>query len=273
MPWLNPIFVVMASLAVLEAVVLVAVPRFRRSVHWKGWIASLLLASVMYCFPLNVLLGTFYPLRAAFQHGLHLVDRDAWYYWPLLYLTHELFYYWYHRSSHRISLLWLTHGVHHTSTEMEIPAGMRSITTGLLSFGFLFYLPLALLGFGRGDVGAMNLYVAIWQTWLHTELVPKLGPLELVLMTPSNHRMHHRCEAENLDHNFGGTLVVFDRLFSTYRAEPEGASKTYGVGAPPLDTVNPMARVLAVWRPFIRSLRYVRGLSDLRGVWWTREVS
>jgi sterol desaturase/sphingolipid hydroxylase (fatty acid hydroxylase superfamily) len=270
MPWLNPVFVAMTCLAVLEAAAIVCVPRFRRSVHWKAWVASLLLAAVMYCFPLNVLLGTFYPLKVAYQHGLHLVKPDDWFYWPVLYVSHEFFFYWYHRSSHRLRWLWLTHGVHHTSTEMTIPAGMRSITTGFLSFGFLWFLPMAMLGFRRGDIGAMNFYAMTWQTWLHTELVPKLGPLELVLMTPSNHRMHHRCEVANLDRNFGGTLVVFDHLFSTYRPEPDGGPKLYGIGAPPFDSVNPLLRVLAVWKPFFRSVVGIRGLSDLRGVWTSR---
>jgi sterol desaturase/sphingolipid hydroxylase (fatty acid hydroxylase superfamily) len=268
MPFLNRVFVVIVVLAVLEALIVTCVPRLRHPIHWKGWFASLLIASVTHSFPLNGLLGTFYPLRALFHHGLHLVRPGTWHYWAILYLSHELSFYWWHRAGHRVPWMWLTHGVHHTSTEMTLAAGMRSVVTGLISFAFVFYVPLAVLGFRRGDIGAMNFYVLTYQTLLHTELVPRLGALEWILMTPSNHRMHHRSEAENLDKNFGGTLVVFDWIFGTLRPEPMGGLKTYGIiGRPPLDTVNPFARVLEIWGPFFRSLGRVRSLVGLRTVW------
>jgi sterol desaturase/sphingolipid hydroxylase (fatty acid hydroxylase superfamily) len=177
----------------------------------------------------------------------------------LLFLAFEFVYYWEHRMSHRIRWFWATHAVHHSSNHLTLLAALRLGWTAELSGSFLPFLALPLLGFHPlGVVAALGLSL-LYQFWLHTELVPRLGWLEGVFNTPSNHRVHHARDAAYLDRNFGGVLMLFDRLFGTYAAE-DGPCR-FGLTRP-LESCNPVTIALHEWCRLGRDVRAAPGLRE-----------
>lgn len=146
-----------------------------------------------------------------------------------LFLGYEFLYYWYHRAAHRVRWLWATHAVHHSATRLNLTAALRLGWTGVITGHFLFFAPLVWLGWSPRAVGAMMALDLAYQFFIHTELVPSLGPLEWVFNTPRHHSVHHASNDECLDRNFGGILIVFDRIFGTFAAPPR-APLRFGLG-------------------------------------------
>jgi sterol desaturase/sphingolipid hydroxylase (fatty acid hydroxylase superfamily) len=170
-----------------------------------------------------------------------------------LFLGVEFLYYWQHRASHRIRWLWATHRVHHSATHMNLTAGIRLGWTGNLSGHFLFYLPLAWIGFHPALVVAMLSVSLIYQFFIHTELVGSLGPLDWILNTPRHHCVHHAKNPACLDKNYGGTLIIFDRMFGTFAEAPAEEPLSYGlVGHEP--THHPLKVVFGEWIAMGRDL-------------------
>lgn len=177
--------------------------------------------------------------------------------WALGFVAVELAYYGFHRASHRVRWLWATHAVHHSPTQMTLLSAIRLGWTGLLSLGWAFYLPLVLAGFDPRLVFtllALNLH---YQFFLHTEAIGRLGPLEWVLNTPTHHRVHHGCNPEYLDCNYGGVLIVFDRLFGSFRAQRADVPIRYGL-AHPLPNRNPFGLAFGEWRRLLVAMRAAR---------------
>jgi sterol desaturase/sphingolipid hydroxylase (fatty acid hydroxylase superfamily) len=154
--------------------------------------------------------------------------------------------------------MWATHAVHHSATRLNLTAAIRLGWTGNISGNFLFFLPLALLGFHPAAIGAMLGANLLYQFFIHTELAPRLGPLEWVLNTPRHHRVHHASNATCLDKNYGGVLIIFDRLFGTFAEPPQAEPLRYGlVGAAP--SYNPIAIALGQWIAMLRDARRAHG--------------
>jgi sterol desaturase/sphingolipid hydroxylase (fatty acid hydroxylase superfamily) len=159
-----------------------------------------------------------------------------WWSWGLAILAADFTYYWMHRAEHEIRLFWAYHSVHHSSPEYNLTTSMRlSWVEGL--FEWMFFIPMILLGFDVIQIIAALLIVVIYQTWIHTERVGKLGWLDRIFNTPSVHRVHHGSNAKYLDKNYGGILIVWDRLFGTYQAEEE--TVVYGI-LKPINSINPI---------------------------------
>jgi len=176
----------------------------------------------------------------------------------VLFLGSEFLYYWQHRASHRIRWMWATHAVHHSATRLNLTAAIRLGWTGNISGNFLFFLPLALVGFHPVAIVAMLGINLLYQFFIHTELAPRLGPLEWVLNTPRHHRVHHASNAACLDRNYGGVLIIFDRLFGTFAEPPEAELLRYGlVGAAP--SYNPITIALGQWIAMLHDARKARG--------------
>lgn len=193
----------------------------------------------------------------AFAYGHRLFNFDP--YAPLaiatLFLTTEFVYYWHHRASHRIRWMWATHAVHHSATRLNLTAAIRLGWTGNISGNFLFFLPLAWLGFHPVAIVAMLGVNLLYQFFIHTELTPRPGPLEWVLNTPAHHRVHHASNKTCLDRNYGGMLIVFDRLFGTFTEAPSDEKLRYGlVGGTP--TLNPIRVALGEWAAMFGDLRH-----------------
>ena len=152
---------------------------------------------------------------------------NEWYTWILLFIGVDFFYYWFHRLSHEVSVLWGTHVVHHQSEEYNLSVALRQSATQ--TFGsFWFYLPLAFIGFSPTLFATIAAIQTLYQFWIHTRLIDKMPAwFEYVFNTPSHHRVHHGVNPKYIDKNHGGTLIIFDRMFSTFQLEEEEVH--YGV--------------------------------------------
>ncbi|MEM7060556.1 MAG: sterol desaturase family protein [Pseudomonadota bacterium] len=161
----------------------------------------------------------------------------TWWSIALVLILADLTYYWEHRIAHEVRLLWTQHAVHHSSRDMNIITGVRfGPLEGVWSA--VVHLPLILMGFAPEMVFFGIIVVLAYQTWLHTEMIGKLGPLEWVLNTPSHHRVHHGCDDKYLDKNYGGMLIIWDRLFGTFQVEEE--TPRYGLKRD-FNSQNPVA--------------------------------
>lgn len=189
------------------------------------------------------------------------VPMDRAWGWVLGFFAVEFAYYWFHRLSHEVAWMWATHRVHHSATEMVLPAAIRLGWTELLSGGWVPFVPLVLLGFSPAMVGVLLGVGLIYQYGLHTEAPIRLGPLEWVLNSPSHHRVHHSRDAEFLDCNYGSMLIVFDRLFGTFRSAPQGAKLQFGLvhGG---NSANPFVVALGGWHDLFSRLAEKRGLRE-----------
>lgn len=162
---------------------------------------------------------------------------DNFWSWLGLFVGVDFFYYWFHRSTHEVSLFWGVHIVHHQSEEYNLSVALRQSATQMF-LSNLFYLPLAVLGFSPASFLLVSTLVTLYQFWIHTRLIGRLHPvIEYVFNTPSHHRVHHGQNPKYLDRNHGGTLILFDRWFGTFQAEEEEV--VYGVTVP-LHSWNPV---------------------------------
>lgn len=140
--------------------------------------------------------------------------------WVIAFLGVDFFYYWWHRLSHEVAVFWAIHVVHHQSEEYNLAVALRQAWfSGISSWAF--YLPLAFVGVPPLVFVAMSSFNTLYQFWIHTRTIGKLGPLEWVLNTPAAHRVHHGRNPKYLDRNYAGTLIVWDRLFGSYQDEEE----------------------------------------------------
>jgi sterol desaturase/sphingolipid hydroxylase (fatty acid hydroxylase superfamily) len=245
------IFLSAFSLMSLEFLLLY---RRRRNVY--SWQESFASFGVMLGHRLSqssVALITLGSMELVWQHRLWTVPLDQWWGIGLLFLGIEFFYYWHHRAAHRIRWMWATHAVHHSPEHMNLSAAYRLGWTGLLSGNTLFFLPLCWLGFPPVAILVGLSLNLLYQFWIHTELIPKLGPLEWVLNTPSHHRVHHASNPAYIDRNYGGVLIIFDRLFGTLAVEQEHNPPIYGLTRP-INSHNPFKIVFSEWQRLFRAL-------------------
>lgn len=183
----------------------------------------------------------------------------SWGEWPsliMLFLLVDLAFYVGHRCSHSIRILWATHSVHHSAEAMVIPATYRLTWTPILGDGFPSYLSIVWLGYDPGWVFGVAAFGLMYQPFLHTELVGRIGWLEWIINTPSAHRVHHATNAEYRHKNFGGTLLIWDRLFGTYEAERPDVQIRYGLTRPRSSDTNPLIIVFeGYWQLLMDFLR------------------
>ena len=154
----------------------------------------------------------YFFLHAAWQW------HNAFLYWVMLFLAEDFLFYWLHRFDHEIRFFWATHVTHHSSQQLNFSVGFRSSVFQPL-YRFVYFIPLAWIGFKPLDIVFMYSATQIWGIFLHTELVHKMGWLEYILITPSHHRVHHASNAKYLDKNMGMCLVIWDKLFGTFQPE------------------------------------------------------
>ncbi len=143
---------------------------------------------------------------------------NVWLYWIALLLVEDFLYYWLHRFDHEVRLFWAVHVTHHSSGQLNFTVGFRSSVFEPL-YRFVYFIPLAFLGFHPLDIVFMYSATQIWGTLVHTDVIGKLGWLEYVFVTPSHHRVHHASNIKYLDKNLGMFLIVWDKLFGTFQKE------------------------------------------------------
>jgi sterol desaturase/sphingolipid hydroxylase (fatty acid hydroxylase superfamily)/uncharacterized membrane protein YhhN len=195
-------------------------------------------------------------------------DADLWQSWPgwlLALLLYDLCYYWHHRAGHEVALFWAAHAVHHQSEDYNLSTALRQTGSGLL-LGWIFYVPMALLGVPPLLFAIVGLVDLLYQFWVHTEHVPRLGWFDRWFCSPSNHRVHHAVNERYLDRNYGGILVVWDRLFGTFVDEDEREPCVYGTRVA-LRSTDPLWANLVVYANLARDSWATRLWADKLRVW------
>lgn len=255
-PWLLALLGVVLGAALLEGLVRQFV--LRSGYDWRAFAASL--GDVVGRRLVDALgVSIALPVLAwAYRHRLGDLPLDAAWALAVLFVGQEFCYYWYHRAAHRVAWFWATHSVHHSSNELNLAAALRLGWTGKLTGTTLFFAPLVWLGFPVPAVLGTLTANLLYQFWLHAPWIPRLGPLEWVFNTPTHHSVHHASNPECLDCNYGGVLIVFDRLFGTFVERREGVAIRYGL-IEPLRTNNPLRLNAHGWLQLGRRLRAARG--------------
>jgi sterol desaturase/sphingolipid hydroxylase (fatty acid hydroxylase superfamily) len=176
----------------------------------------------------------------------------------VLFIAIDFLYYWAHRSSHEVNLLWTDHAVHHMGEDLNLAAALR-LGYYQIFYAFLFYVPLAVLGFEPRLFIILLTLSTLYQFWIHTEVVRKLGFIEKILITPSHHRVHHGRNPQYIDKNYGGVFILWDKLFGTY--QPEEEPVIYGI-THPVNSFNPINFQMHQLKILVRTLRATPGLGN-----------
>ena len=202
------------------------------------------------------------------QFNLGFLGSYDPYVWVIAFVLYDLSYYWLHRSHHQIKVLWASHVVHHHGEEFNLSTALRQTGTDFL-FKWIFYTPMLLLGIPVEifvTVAALNL---IYQFWVHTEHIGRLGVLDYILVTPSNHRIHHAQNKEYIDANYGGVFILWDRMFGTFIDEREDLKPIYGTSKP-LNSWNPLWANLEVWSEMIKDTWRTKRWRDKIALWFSK---
>ena len=187
-------------------------------------------------------------LNYFYLHALISIEQ-AFVYWFVLLITEDFLYYWLHRFDHEIRLFWAVHVTHHSSRLMNFSVGFRSSAFQPL-YRFIYFIPLALLGFKPIDILFVYAATQIWGIFVHTEMIHKMGWLEYFMVTPSHHRVHHGSNPRYLDKNMGMFLIIWDKLFGTFQPELPADSYqpiTYGL-TKNIENPNAFSLVFHEWK-------------------------
>lgn len=251
--------VVLASL--VEALVLA----WRGGYNWRAMGVSLADLAGRTAVSLLLPLSIATPLvNWAWEHRIATLTLDTWQSFAIIFVGQEFCYYWYHRAAHRVRWFWGNHAVHHSPNELNLSAAYRIGMFGRLTGTPLFFVPLVYLGFPLRVVLAALTLNLLYQFWIHATWIPKLGWLEGWINTPSAHRVHHAANLDYLDANYGGVLLVFDRLFGTYRPERDDLPCRYGL-VHPMTSYNPIRVELQQWIDLARDLAGARSPGHVLG--------
>ena len=201
-------------------------------------------------------------------YNLKLFSPSSLWVWVFAFFLYDFCYYWMHRLHHEVKVLWATHVVHHHGEEFNLSTALRQTSTGFL-WKWIFYLPIFIVGIPPEvfvTVAGVNL---VYQFWVHTEHIPKLGWYEYVFVSPSNHRIHHAQNKHYVDANYGGVFILWDRIFGTYKEEMEELKPIYGT-AKPLRSWNPFKANLDIFREMLLDSSRTKSFKDKIGVWFSR---
>lgn len=259
--------------------IVLAIPVFFALIALE-WLAARLLERDVYrladslsdlgCGIVDQLLGVFMKTAVLagylwlFQHRLFELPGDSAWTWLACFVGVDFLYYWFHRKSHEVGFLWAAHVVHHQSEEYNLTVALRQ---GAIQgwFSWVFYLPLALLGFPPVVFLACSSFNTLYQFWIHTRLIGRLGPFERLFNTPSHHRVHHGRDPEYIDRNHAGVFIVWDKLFGTFAEERQ--EPVYGITTP-LRSWNPVWANLSHWAALLREARRTSRWADRLRLFW-----
>lgn len=209
-------------------------------------------------FPLTIYVVAYEQL-ALFQM------ESSWWMWLIAFVLYDFCYYWNHRLGHETNILWAAHVVHHSSEEYNLTTALRQ--SGSSFFSRVFYLPMAILGFEPLvliSVGSLNL---IYQFWVHTRHIPKLGWYEKAFVTPSNHRVHHAQNQVYIDRNYGGVFIIWDRIFGSFQEELDSEPPIYGIRKA-LKSWNPLWANVHVYAQLFKDCWHAKRWQDKLSIWF-----
>ena len=200
-------------------------------------------------------------------YNLKLLNLEDVWVWIFAFILYDICYYWMHRIHHEVKVFWATHVVHHHGEDFNLATALRQTSSGFL-WKWVFFLPMFIVGVPPEvyvSVAGVNL---VYQFWVHTEHVGRLGFLEYILITPSNHRVHHAQNDDYLDANYGGVFILWDRIFGTFIDERKDLKPVYGT-VKPLKSFNPFwANIEVFYQMFLDSYR-TKKLNDKFYVWFS----
>ena len=227
------ISIIFYALTIIETIFDVAT---RRRLGWKQTVANVTVEIGNHLLD-NTVIGTIFIIGFFTTEPFALADVPVtWWSWVLALIAVDFTYYWMHRIEHERRILWAVHSVHHSSQEYNLTTALRLSWLESL-YEWIFFVPLLLIGFDPIQILSSLLVVILYQTWIHTEKIGRLGWLDGIFNTPSVHRIHHAANKAYIDKNYGGVLILWDRLFGTYQIETEKA--VYGLTKQP-DSSNPL---------------------------------
>jgi len=190
------------------------------------------------------------------------LDSSWWMVWVFAFFADDLTYYWFHRISHEVRIFWASHIVHHSSPNYNLAAALRQTWTSQLTLTFMFYIWIPLLGVHPFIVFFFQQTSLLYQYWIHTEFIQKMPKwFEYVMNTPSHHRVHHGIDVEYLDTNYAGVMIIWDRIFGSFKAE--GARPQYGL-TKQIESYNPVKIAFYEWVQIVKDLRHTK---NLRNIW------
>lgn len=250
----------LALMVILE--IIVSVVRGRKSYRTNDVLANLsqglITQLIAVCTPL-LQIGIYAAVFSALGHRVDAPFWRSWYGIVLAVVMFDFCEYWLHRVGHEVGIFWAAHVVHHQSEELNICTALRQESLNPV-LGWPFYLPLAIAGVPPAMFGFVLLGVQYYQIWAHTEQIGKLGWLDRVLTTPSNHRVHHAVNDCYVDRNYGGVFVLWDRMFGTYAAETEPC--VFGTRTP-LCSFNPLRAIAKTYLDLAHDAWHTRR-------WWDK---
>lgn len=186
-----------------------------------------------------------------YQYRIFTLE-NTWWMWFLLFFGDDFSYYWFHRTSHNVRYFWASHVIHHSSTKYNLATALRQTWTGGITGSFVFYLWMPLLGFHPLTIVFMHSISLLYQFWIHTELIDRLPRwFEFIFNTPSHHRVHHSSDVKYLDRNHAGILIIWDRMFGTFKEEEEHPN--YGL-TKNIHTYNPLRIATHEWLDIFKDI-------------------
>jgi sterol desaturase/sphingolipid hydroxylase (fatty acid hydroxylase superfamily) len=207
-------------------------------------------------------LAFLWVLSALYAHRLFTIEAGLFGYLALLF-AEDLCYYVSHRVNHEVRLFWAGHVNHHSSQHYHFATALRQSWTQPYLM-WIFWLPLPLLGFSPEMILLQQGVSLVYQFFIHTQVVPKLGPLEWLFNTPSHHRVHHAINPRYLDRNHGGVFILWDRLFGTFVEEREDDPPVYGI-TKNIDTFHPVRIAFHEWASLFDDVKRAPGLLNKLG--------
>ena len=198
--------------------------------------------------------------------ALTQLPSDALWVWIVGLLFYDFCYYWLHRFGHTMALFWAAHSVHHQSEDYNLSTALRQTSSGWIA-GWIFYLPMAILGFPPLVFGVVALIDLLYQYWVHTQQIGKLGWFDRWFCSPSNHRVHHAVNEKYLDKNYGGILIIWDRMFGSFVEEDDAEPCVYGT-IKPLRSWNPVWANVSFYLELARDSWHTRSWGDKVKRWF-----
>ena len=202
------------------------------------------------------------------NYAVWAFDMTSYAHWLVGLLFYDFLYYWFHRISHERQFFWGSHVVHHQSEDYNLSTALRQTSTSFLTT-WVFFIPCFFLGMPIYMYVSIATAQLIYQFWVHTQHIPKLGFIEWFMVTPSNHRVHHAQNKDYIDKNYGGLLIVWDRLFGTFKEEDEQLQPIYGIRSP-LNSWNPLWANIHIFISMARDAWLTARWSDKFRVLWAR---
>ena len=200
----------------------------------------------------------FYTIET--HYALWRMDAASPLVWIFAFVIYDFFYYCFHRVSHERQIFWASHVAHHQSEDYNLSTALRQTGTGAL-ITWIFFIPVFLIGvpsYVFVSVASINL---IYQFWVHSEHIPKLGWYEKFFVTASNHRVHHAQNEQYIDKNYGGVFILWDRMFGTYKEEDEKETCIYGIRGT-LNTFNPIWANLHIYIKMLKDIWHAKKWSE-----------